>query len=221
MSRDTCVGVKEEIIRRGHSCNISEPEHQVPRFRDPSAGRLTPTGCNLLRYNRGATLPVPHAHVSGVNSPQPPFSNPLRPHVPEVYGFCIRGQLSATENPSAQTQAPRPTRGRATPLSAMGWTWHTRPLQTHGAALACYPSQRPDLSSFFLSGSGSLVPYVYCQPPRTWHTSECQRPVSTSSCLTCSCATGAQESWLSGLFLKKERVAMVTWKAHNAEMQPQ
>lgn len=95
-----CWGEGGDTIRRGHSCNASEPEHQVPCFRDPSAGRLlTPTGCNLPATTVGPPFLYPVPRCQELTPPGLLLQNPSGLMCPGCSGFASGGQPGATENP--------------------------------------------------------------------------------------------------------------------------
>ena len=152
-----------DTIRRGHSRNASEPEHQVPCFRDPSAGRLsTPMGYSLPATTVGPPFLHPVPRCQELTSPAPASS------APGCSGSAPGGRPDATENPLHKQGRPWPTRGRARPGCC-------QPRDEHGTPHPCRPTESPRLAS--LSVPGPPQPLVYPQPP--WHLAHQQMPASS------------------------------------------
>lgn len=139
-----CWGEGGDTIRREHSCNASEPEHQVPCFRDPRAGRLlTPMGYSLPATTVGPPVlhPVPRCQE---------LTAPPQPHLSGVFRLCTWGLTRRHQEPSAQTGAPVAYPGESQAPAAVshgdehGTPRLCRPMEPPGL----HPSQRPHLITF-------------------------------------------------------------------------
>lgn len=198
-----CWGEGGDTIRRGHSRNASEPEHQVPCFRDPSAGRLsTPMGYSLPATTVGPPFLHPVPRCQELTSPAPASS---ARGVPALHpGADLMPPRTLCTNRGAHGLhggEPGPAA-----VSHGTNTAHPTPADPRSRP-GLHPSQCPD----------RLNPWFTLSLHGTWHISKCQHPVGGhKQHLTRSCDAGAQESCSLGLFFPKERVAMVTWKAHDA-----
>lgn len=183
-----CWGEGGDTIRQGHSCNASEPEHQAPCFRDPSAGRLlTPTG-----YSRPATtVGPPFLHpVPRCQALTPPAPASSAPGVPALH-------------PGAD---PTPPRTLCTNRGAHGLHGgEPGPAAVshgdeHGTPRPCRPTEPPWPASLSVPGQPQPLRLPSASTaPGTSANASIQSGGHTRR-LTRSCAAGAQESCFRGLF---------------------
>lgn len=199
MGRDTCWGEggRYNQARAQLYLGAGTPSScfQEPQRRPP----LLTTGCNLPATTGRAT--EPHAPARNVRlTPRHSFSSlHLRPHVPEVFWLCIRGQLSATESLCWQGST-RPTRGEPRPRSHGMDTGTPAPADSRSCP-GLRPSQRPDLSNHFPFWQWEPRPLCLLPSACGMARSECQRPVrGTSSVSPAHACKRPQESCFRAFF---------------------
>lgn len=192
-----CWGEGGDTIRREHSYNASEPEHQVPCFRDPRAGRLlTPMGYSLPATTVGPPVlhPVPRCQE---------LTAPPRPHLSGVFRLCTWGLTRRHREPSAQTGAPVAYPGESQAPAAVSHG------DEHGTPRLCRPMEPPRLASLsapgphhfsFLALTASTPAFTLSlHAPGTLANASIQSGGHKRR-LTRSCAAGDQESCFRGLF---------------------
>lgn len=188
-----CWGEGGDTIRRGHSRNASEPEHQVPCFRDPSAGHLsTPMGYSLPATTVG-----------------PPFLHPVprcQELTPPAPASSARGVPAL--HPGAD---PTPRRTLCTNRGAHGLHGgEPGPAAVshgdeHGTPRPCRPTEPRRLASLSVPGPPQplSLPSASMAPGTSANASI--QSGGHKRRLTRSCDAGAQESCSLGLFFSKRK----------------